>query len=196
MYIYIKRFFDILLSIAGLVILSPLFLLIAITIKLESKGPVFFRQERLGLHGKVFKIWKFRSMCLGAEKGGVYSTKGDARVTRIGKFIRATSIDELPQFINILLGDMSIIGPRPPLTYHPWPFENYSNEQKKRFEVRPGVTGWAQVNGRKDIPWIRRIEFDLEYIKKLSFAFDLKIFIMTIMKVLAMEDNFNIGQTA
>jgi lipopolysaccharide/colanic/teichoic acid biosynthesis glycosyltransferase len=196
MYIYIKRFFDILLSIAGLVILSPLFLLTAITIKLESKGPVFFRQERLGLHGKVFKIWKFRSMCLGAEKGGVYSTKGDVRVTRIGKFIRATSIDELPQFINILMGDMSIIGPRPPLTYHPWPFEKYSDEQKKRFGVRPGVTGWAQVNGRKDIPWTRRIDFDLEYIRKLSFAFDLKIFIMTIMKVLAMEDNFNIGQTA
>ena len=135
-------------------------------------------------------------MCVGAEKGGVYSTKNDLRVTRVGKFIRATSIDELPQFINILKGDMSLIGPRPTLTYHPWPLEKYSQEQKKRFLVRPGVTGWAQVNGRKEIHWDRRLMLDVEYVNNLSFTFDMKIFFMTIAKVLAMKDNVNVGETA
>jgi len=101
-------------------------------------------------------------MCVGAEKSGVYSNKGDARVTKIGKLIRATSIDEFPQFLNIIKGDMSIIGPRPTLTYHPWHYEEYTKEQKRRFDVRPGVTGWAQINGRKDVPWDRRIKYDVE----------------------------------
>lgn len=196
MYMLIKRVLDILISVAGILISSPLLLIIAVAINLESKGPVIFKQERLGLKGKVFKIWKFRSMVVGAEKGGVYSKKGDARVTRVGRFIRATSIDELPQFVNILKGDMSVIGPRPTLTYHPWPLEEYTTEQRRRFDVRPGVTGWAQVNGRKDVPWPRRLQYDVEYVNKLGFLFDIKIFFLTIYKVISNQDNVNVGETS
>lgn len=192
----VKRLIDIVISLTGLIILFPILLLVSLAIKLESKGPVIFQQERLGLNGEVFKIYKFRSMCVGAEKSGVYETKGDSRVTRIGKFIRKTSIDEFPQLVNIIKGDMSIIGPRPTLTYHPWPLDEYTEEQKKRFSVRPGVTGWAQVNGRKEVPWDRRIEYDVEYVGNLSLFFDLKIFFRTIFKVLAMKNNINIGETA
>ncbi|MGD6831885.1 sugar transferase [Sutcliffiella halmapala] len=192
----IKRLLDIVLSLTGLTVLLPILLIVAIAIKLESKGPVIFQQERLGLYGKVFKIYKFRSMCVGAEKSGVYETKGDARVTKVGKFIRKTSIDEFPQFVNIIKGDMSIIGPRPTLTYHPWPLDEYTEEQKKRFNVRPGVTGWAQVNGRKEVQWNKRIEYDVAYVENLSLWFDLKVFFKTILKVLAMKDNVNVGETA
>lgn len=196
MYPFIKRIFDLLISLLGLIILSPLLLLIALAIKLESEGPVIYKQYRLGKNGKEFKMYKFRSMRTGAERGGVYTTKNDIRVTRAGRFIRAVSLDELPQFINILKGDMSLIGPRPPLPWHPWPLEEYTPTQKKRFGVRPGVTGWAQVNGRKDLLWEHRLEYDKEYVENLSFSFDLKIFFMTIMKVLAMKDNVNTRITA
>jgi undecaprenyl phosphate N,N'-diacetylbacillosamine 1-phosphate transferase len=190
-----KRLFDIIFSLFGLLILSPILLIVAIAIKLESRGPVIFKQERLGLNGRVFKMYKFRSMCVGAEKDGVYEIKGDARVTTVGKFIRKTSIDEFPQFVNIIKGDMSTIGPRPTLTYHPWPFEEYTKEQKNRFSIRPGVTGWAQINGRKDVTWNRRIEYDVEYVHNLSFSFDIKIFFRTIIKVLSMQDNVNVRET-
>ena len=158
----IKRLFDLVLSVLGLIIASPILLITAIIIKLESKGPVIFKQKRLGLNGKTFVMYKFRSMYVGAEKEGVYETKGDTRVTKVGKFIRRTSIDELPQLVNIIKGDMSLIGPRPTLTYHPWPLAEYTEEQRKRFDVRPGITGWAQINGRKDIPWDQRIKYDVE----------------------------------
>ena len=192
----VKRILDIIISLSGLIVLSPLLLIVAIAIKMESKGPVIFKQDRLGLNGKVFKIYKFRSMCVGAEKDGVYEKKGDPRVTRVGKFIRKTSIDELPQLVNVLKGDMSLIGPRPPLTYHPWPYEEYTEEQKRMFHVRPGMTGWAQVNGRKEVQWPRRIELNVEYVDNLSFVLDLKIFFKTIIKVFTMQDNINIGETA
>ena len=122
---FLKRFLDIVLSLIILVASSPILLILAIAIKLDSKGPVIFKQQRLGLNGKIFNIYKLRTMCIGAEKtgSGVYSGKGDPRVTKIGKILRATSIDEITQVINILKGDMSFIGPRPPLTYHPWPIE-------------------------------------------------------------------------
>ena len=192
----IKRLLDVVLSLIGLIILSPILLITAIAIKLESKGSVIFQQNRLGLNGQAFKIYKFRSMCVGAEKDGVYETKGDMRVTKVGRIIRKTSIDELPQFVNIIKGDMSIIGPRPTLTYHPWPIEKYTDEQRKRFNVRPGVTGWAQINGRKDVPWDKRIEYDVWYVDNLSFGLDFKIFFKTVIKVLTMQDNINVGETA
>lgn len=195
-YKFFKRLFDITISMAGLIITSPILLVTAIAIKLESPGPIIFKQERLGLNGKVFKIYKFRSMCVDAEKGGVYEKKGDPRVTKVGKFIRKTSIDELPQFVNILKGEMSLIGPRPALTYHPWPYNEYTEEQKRMFHVRPGVTGWAQVNGRKEVEWPRRIELNVEYVDKMSLYFDLMIFFKTIFKVLRMEDNLNVKETA
>lgn len=195
-YKFFKRLFDIIISLIGLAITSPILLIAAIVIKLESPGPVIFKQERLGVKGKVFKIYKFRSMCLDAEKDGVYEKKGDSRVTRVGKIIRKTSIDELPQFVNILKGEMSLIGPRPALTYHPWNYDDYTDEQKKMFYVRPGVTGWAQVNGRKSVEWPTRIELNVEYVDKMSFLLDLKIFFKTIFKVLKMEDNVNLKETA
>lgn len=193
----VKRFLDVTASFLGLVLLSPLLLAVSMLIKIDSRGPVIFRQERIGRNGKVFEIYKFRSMCVGAEKtgSGVYSGKGDARVTRIGKILRATSIDELPQLLNILKGEMSFVGPRPPLTYHPWKYEEYTDFQKRMFEVRPGITGWAQVNGRKDVEWHKRIELNIWYVDHMSLLLDIKIMFMTAFKVLTNADNENSGAT-
>lgn len=196
-YTHFKRCCDIVVAIAAIVVLLPVLLLTAIAIKLESQGPVIFKQERLGLNGKPFMIYKFRSMVVGAERQGtgVYSYKGDARITKVGRFIRATSIDELPQLVNILKGEMSLIGPRPALTYHPWPFEQYTAHQRHMFDVLPGVTGWAQVNGRKEVPWPERIELNVWYAQHLSLGLDLKIFFMTLFKVVTNANNENIGET-
>lgn len=193
----VKRFLDVTASFLGLVLLSPLMLAVSILIKIDSRGPVIFRQKRIGRNGKVFEIYKFRSMCVGAEKtgSGVYSGKGDARVTRIGKILRATSIDELPQLLNILKGEMSFVGPRPPLTYHPWKYEEYTDFQKRMFEVRPGITGWAQVNGRKDVEWHKRIELNVWYVDHMSLLLDIKIMFMTAFKVLTNADNEDSGAT-
>lgn len=195
---FLKRILDISISLMGLIISSPILLLTAIAIKIESNGNVIFKQKRLGRYGKEFNMYKFRSMVVGAEHtgSGVYSGKNDARVTRVGKFIRATSIDELPQFINILKGDMSLIGFRPPLTYHPFEWECYNEYQRQMFQVRPGVTGWAQVNGRKEVEWERRIKLNIWYANNLSFKLDMKIFLMTILKVLTNADNVNSTETA
>lgn len=196
-YIIFKRIMDIAVSGAGLIITSPILLLTALLIKIDSPGKVLFMQERIGKDGKVFKIAKFRSMCTGAEHtgSGVYSGKDDARVTRVGKFIRATSIDELPQLYNILKGDMSLIGPRPPLTYHPWTIDKYTEEQLHMFDVRPGITGWAQIHGRKSVEWNKRIELNVWYVRHISFWLDLKIFFMTFLKILRNDDNENTGET-
>lgn len=197
MYSIFKRTIDFIIAGVALIVLSPFLLITAILIKLDSKGPIIFKQERLGKNGVPFKIWKFRSMCVGAEKQGtgVYSYKGDARITKVGKIIRATSIDELPQLVNILKGDMALIGPRPALTYHPWPYEQYTEHQKHMFDVLPGVTGWAQVNGRKEVPWPERIELNVWYAKNMSLWLDLKIFFMTIFKVATNANNENVGET-
>ena len=194
---FFKRFFDILIALLGLIIAAIPMLFIAIAIKLNSKGPVIFKQERVGKKGKVFKIYKFRSMCVGAEQTGtgVYSGKGDARVTKVGKILRATSLDELPQFFNLLKGDMSLVGPRPPLTYHPWTWDKYTDEQKRMFEVRPGITGWAQVNGRKDVEWNKRIRLNVWYVDHVSLWLDIKILFMTVFKVFSNADNENKGAT-
>lgn len=192
---FLKRVIDILFSLLILTILSPVLLLSAIAIKLDSKGPVIFKQKRLGLNGKEFYIYKFRSMCVGAEKDGVYSDNNDKRVTKVGNVLRKTSIDELPQAVNILKGDMSFVGPRPPLTYHPWPIDQYADEQCRMFNVRPGITGWAQVNGRKAVEWNRRIELNNWYVDNVSFWLDIKICFMTIFKVFTNADNENVGET-
>ncbi len=189
----IKRTFDIVASVIGLVILFPILFITWLIINLESRGGAFFVQERLGKGGKPFKMYKFRSMVVGAEKQGtgVYSFKGDARVTKVGRIIRATSIDELPQFINIIKGDMSLVGPRPVLTYHPYKWGEYPEKGLKRFEVRPGVTGWAQINGRKTVEWDKRFEYDAEYVERQSFWFDLQIIFLTVWRVVANKDNEN-----
>ncbi len=197
MYKVVKRTMDFIIALCALIILSPVMLIVAIIIKITSPGPVIFKQQRIGKDGEVFEIYKFRSMCVGAEKqgSGVYSGKDDARVTPIGKIIRATSIDELPQFINILKGEMSFVGPRPPLTYHPWDYSEYSDFQLRMFEVRPGITGWAQVNGRKGVEWNRRIELNVWYVDNMSLLLDIKILFMTVFKVLKNEDNENTEAT-
>ncbi len=192
-----KRAIDTLLSLIALIVLSPIIIITSIAIKLTSAGPVLFKQRRLGLHGKEFTIYKFRSMKVGAEHtgSGVYSAKDDPRITKVGRFIRATSIDELPQLINIIAGDMAIVGPRPPLTYHPWPIEKYTEEQLHMFDVRPGITGWAQVHGRKGVEWHERIKMSVWYTRNVSLALDIKILFMTVFKVLRNEDNVNTGAT-
>lgn len=194
---FFKRVFDIILSLIGLIICAIPMIIIAIAIKLDSPGPILFKQKRIGYKGKVYKIWKFRSMCVGAEQkgSGVYSGKGDSRVTRVGKILRKTSLDELPQFFNTLVGTMSFVGPRPPLTYHPWPWEEYTDEQRRMFDVRPGITGWAQVNGRKEVEWHRRIEMNVWYVDHVSLWLDLKILWLTVWKVVSNADNENSGAT-
>lgn len=193
----IKRLIDIIMSFFGIIILAIPMLIIALCIKLDSKGPVLFKQERIGKNGKVFKILKFRSMCVGAEKmgSGVYSGKNDSRVTKVGKILRKTSLDEVPQLFNMIKGELSLIGPRPPLTYHPWKYEEYTDFQRRMFEVRPGMTGWAQVNGRKEVEWNKRIEFNVWYVDHLSFLLDLKIFFITFFKVFSNADNENTEAT-
>lgn len=194
---YLKRAIDIIIAVPVLIVAALPMALTALAIKLDSPGPVLFKQDRLGKDGKVFKMLKFRSMVVNAEHtgSGVYSGKGDVRVTRVGKIIRATSIDELPQLINVLLGDMSLLGPRPPLTYHPWPIEEYTEEQRHMFDVRPGFSGWAQIHGRKDVEWNHRIELNVWYVRHVRFVLDVKIFFMTIIKVLGNADNENVSET-
>lgn len=194
---YGKRCIDVILALIAIIVLSPVFLVVSLLIKIDSKGSVMFKQERLGVNGKTFEILKFRSMIMNAEHtgSGVYSGKNDSRVIAVGKFLRASSLDEIPQFINILKGDMSFIGPRPPLTYHPWELEEYTDEQRRMFEVKPGITGWAQVHGRKDVEWNKRIKLNVWYVDNMSLLLDTKIFFMTIFKVLSNADNENIGET-
>lgn len=192
---FLKRVIDVVCSGVMLLFLWPLFILVAVAIKLDSKGPVIFKQTRLGLGGKEFSIYKFRTMVVDAEKGGVYSDDDDPRITRVGKLLRKTSLDELSQLVNIFKGDMSFVGPRPPLTYHPWPVGEYSPEQLRMFEVRPGITGWAQINGRKAVEWNHRIELNVWYVDNVSLLLDIKILLTTVLKVLKNEDNENVGAT-
>lgn len=194
---FVKRISDIVFSALGLLVLSPLFLLIAILVRCTSKGPAVFRQERLGRDAKVFRICKFRTMAENSEHtgSGVYSDRNDSRVTKVGRFLRATSLDELPQLWNILRGDMSFIGPRPPLTYHPWPIDRYSEEQLRMFRVRPGITGWAQVHGRRELEWNERLRLNVWYADHVSFALDLKIVFLTVGVMLSGKGNENKGAT-
>ncbi len=194
---WIKRVLDFILALIGLIIAGIPMLIVALIVKLDSPGPVIFKQTRLGLGGKEFSIYKFRSMKVNSEHtgSGVYSGKNDNRITRVGKILRATSIDELPQLINILKGDMSFVGPRPPLTYHPWPIDQYTEEQFRMFEVRPGITGWAQINGRKSVEWNSRIKLSVWYVDHASLLLDLKIMFLTVWKVFVNEDNENTEAT-
>ena len=188
---YIKRILDFTLSLIALIVLSPVFVIIAIAIKIDSKGPIFFLQERLGKNGKIFKIIKFRTMVVNAEHIGdglKVKSENDNRITKIGKFLRKTSLDELPQLINVIKGDMSIVGPRPPVTYHPYKYEDYSEEQKRRFTVRPGITGLAQVKGRASINWEERIKIDIEYVDKIGLKEDFLIILKTFLEVFKKED--------
>lgn len=194
---YFKRIMDAIVGLLVLLILWPVILLFGLAIVIEDPGPVLFRQDRIGKDGKVFKMLKLRSMKVNSEHtgSGVYSEKGDPRVTRVGRILRATSIDELVQAVHLVSGKMSLIGPRPPLTYHPWPIEEYTPEQLHMFDVRPGITGWAQVNGRKCVEWHQRIAMNCWYADHVSFLLDIKILLMTAAKVVSNADNVNTGAT-
>lgn len=182
-YILLKRGLDIVLAIIILIILSPLLLLLSLLIKIDSPGPVFFKQNRTGLNGKDFAVIKFRSM---VKENDVFDFEKGDQITRVGKFIRKLSLDELPQLFNILRGEMSFIGPRPWL---PILNQYYTEYQKKRFDVKPGITGLAQVSGRKDLNIIDRINYDIEYVNNISFLLDMKIFLKTIIVIFKSSDN-------
>jgi len=185
-YITAKRLFEILFSIGLFLFTLPVFVLTALAIKLESPGPIFYQQERNGLNGRVFRVIKFRSMRVDAEKNGPqWAAKNDSRVTRVGQFIRKTRIDELPQLINVLRGEMSLIGPRPERPIFTEQFEKEIPGFKKRLLVKPGLTGWAQVNGGYDITPKEKLELDLYYIENQSFSLDLQILLKTIWVVLS-----------
>lgn len=193
----IKRLLDFLIGIAVMGLLWPVMGLMALAIFIEDPGPVIFRQRRLGLGGEEFTMLKFRTMRQNSEHtgSGVYSGKDDPRVLKTGRVFRAASLDELVQAVHLISGKMSLIGPRPPLTYHPWPIEQYTEAQRHMFDVRPGITGWAQVNGRKGVEWNRRIELNCWYASHVSLGLDVKIFLLTIFKVLRGADNVNTEPT-
>jgi exopolysaccharide biosynthesis polyprenyl glycosylphosphotransferase len=184
LYPYVKRGFEIIFSIALLIFTLPVLLLTMLAIKLESPGSVFYKQERVGLNGKKFSIIKLRSMRADAEKNGPqWAAKNDPRVTRVGKFIRKTRIDELPQLINILRGDMSLIGPRPEREVFTEQFAKEIPGFKKRLMVKPGLTGWAQVNGGYDATPAEKFELDMYYIERQSLKLDLEILFRTVLVV-------------
>jgi exopolysaccharide biosynthesis polyprenyl glycosylphosphotransferase len=185
-YLVFKRAFEILFSIGLLLFTLPVLILTAIAIKLESPGPIFYKQERVGLNGKTFNIIKLRSMRTDAEKNGPqWAAKNDPRVTRVGQFIRKTRIDELPQLINILRGDMSLIGPRPERPMFTEQFDKEIPGFKKRLMVKPGLTGWAQVNGGYEATPAEKLELDMEYIRNQSFKMDLQILFKTVWIVIS-----------
>ena len=199
-YLYLKRAMDIVGSLCGVILLSPIFLIVAIAIKIEDpKGPIFFKQTRVGKNEKVFKMYKFRSMVIDAEErlaellhknevsGAMFKMKDDPRVTKIGKFIRKTSIDELPQLINVLKGEMSLVGPRPPLVNE---VKIYTNYQKQRLYVTPGCTGLWQATVRNSVGFEEMVELDLEYIKKRSLIYDIYLILKTVCLIFKRNDAY------
>ena len=191
--IFLKRFFDLFFSSIAMVLLSPLFFIIAIAIKMDSKGPVLFKQERRTKNGKIFNMYKFRSMVVDAEKRGtgLFNFSNDPRVTRVGRLLRKTSMDELPQLWNVFKGDISIVGPRPCVTYELGEYDTLNQKYKKRFLIKGGITGLAQVKGRNENSWDEKVTFDNQYIdefKQQGIWLDIKIIFETIIKVFKKQD--------
>ena len=181
---FFKRPFDIICSLMFILWFWWLYIIVEILVKQKLGSPVIFKQQRPGLNGKIFTMYKFRSMTDAKDKNGNLLSDAE-RLPRFGKILRATSLDEIPEFINVLKGDMSLIGPRPLLIqYLPY----YTAEESKRHDVRPGITGWAQVNGRNAISWEEKFKYDIEYVNKLSFFLDVKIIFLTIKKIIKKED--------
>jgi lipopolysaccharide/colanic/teichoic acid biosynthesis glycosyltransferase len=182
----LKRLFDLLAASAALLLLGPLFAAVWVIIKMDDRGPLFFIDERVGKDGRCFKLYKFRSMVVGAEHMGLgrATAEGDPRITRVGRLLRHWSLDELPQLINVLKGEMSIVGPRPTI---PAQVADYSPRQRRRLKVGPGLTGWAQINGRNAITWQERTELDIWYIENWSLLLDFKIILKTPLVLLRRE---------
>lgn len=190
MYKYIKRGMDFAVAFIALLVLSPLMLIVSILIKINCDGPVLFKQKRPGLNGKIFTVYKFRTMSVRTRDETGRELSDFERMSKTGILLRKTSIDELPQLLNILKGDMSFIGPRPLLTEY---LELYTPEQMRRHEVRPGISGWAQVNGRNTITWEEKFRYDVEYVDKMSLKMDIYILIKTVLNVLK-QDGINSGE--
>ena len=173
-----SRPLDLLVGAVLLVLAAPLLGLAALAIRLESRGPVFYRQRRVGRRGRAFELWKLRTMVPGAEAmgAGIYVLEGDPRITRVGRLLRRFSLDELPNLVNVIQGDMAIVGPRPTVAEQ---VDRYTERQRRRLEVKPGITGWAQVNGRTSLPWPERIELDVWYVEHRSLRLDLSILART-----------------
>jgi lipopolysaccharide/colanic/teichoic acid biosynthesis glycosyltransferase len=174
----VSRALDVALGAVLLAVASPLLALAAIAIRLESRGPVFYRQLRVGRDGEPFQLWKLRTMVPGAESmgAGIYVIEGDPRITRVGRLLRRFSLDELPNLVNVLRGEMAIVGPRPTVQEQ---VDRYTDRQRRRLEVKPGITGWAQINGRTSLPWPERIELDVWYVEHRSLRLDLRILVRT-----------------
>lgn len=183
MYRYVKRFFDIFSSLLAIILLSPILLITAVTVRIKLGSPVLFKQERPGKDEKIFILKKFRTMTDERDENGEL-LPDDVRLTKFGRFLRSTSIDELPELFNILKGDMSVIGPRPLLVRY---LPRYNEYQHRRHEVRPGLSGWAQVNGRNTVSWEDKFRMDVEYVDNYSLLFDIKILFLTIVNVLKHE---------
>lgn len=177
----IKPLFDFFGALAALIVLAPVFLIVAISVRIDSPGPIFFRQKRLGKNGRVFRIFKFRSMVVndGRTIGGVLLAS-DPRITKVGAFLRKTSLDEIPQLINILIGDMSFIGPRPPMELNPKKYEDYNEFEKKRFWVKPGISGLAAVRCREIHDWNINIPIDVEYVENAGAKMDFDLFMKSL----------------
>jgi lipopolysaccharide/colanic/teichoic acid biosynthesis glycosyltransferase len=174
----VSRALDVVLTAVLLVVAAPLLALAALAIRLESRGPVFYRQRRVGRYGRPFELWKLRTMVPGAESmgAGVYVLEGDPRITRVGRLLRRFSFDELPNLLNVLKGEMALVGPRPTVQEQ---VDRYTERQLRRLEVKPGITGWAQINGRTSLPWPERIELDVWYVEHRSLRLDLRILART-----------------
>jgi lipopolysaccharide/colanic/teichoic acid biosynthesis glycosyltransferase len=174
----VSRALDVVLAAVLLVVAAPLLALAALAIRLESRGPLFYRQRRVGRYGRPFELWKLRTMVPGAESmgAGVYVLEGDPRITRVGRLLRRFSLDELPNLLNVLKGDMALVGPRPTVQEQ---VDRYTERQLRRLEVKPGITGWAQINGRTSMPWPERIELDVWYVEHRSLRLDLRILART-----------------
>ena len=197
---FLKRFLDILLCSVALIVLLPVWLIIAIAIKCDSKGPILFAQERRTKGGRLFKMYKFRSMVVNAESmgAGLFNYKDDPRVTKVGRLLRNSSLDELPQLWNVLKGDLSLVGPRPCVSYELGDFDTLNKKYKKRFEVRGGITGLAQIKGRNENSWDEKVTYDNIYIdefKKQGLLLDIKILIGTVAKVFKKQDIYEEKQS-
>ena len=192
---FVKRFFDFSICLVAIIVLFPVWLMIVFAIKCDSRGPALFTQERRTINGRIFKMYKFRSMVVNAENmgSGLYNYENDPRVTKVGRFLRNTSLDELPQLWNVIKGDISLVGPRPCVSYELGDFDTLNKKYKKRFEVRGGITGLAQINGRNENSWDEKVMYDNIYIdefKKQGVLLDIKILVGTVVKVLKKQDIF------
>lgn len=193
MYYFIKRILDTIIACVMLIVISPILLIVAIAVKLDSKGPALFKQDRIGKDFEPFKMYKFRSMVVNAQNmgTGVYAFAGDPRITKVGRIIRKTSLDELPQLWNIIKGDMAFVGPRAPVVGHFPAWEELNEAYRRRFTILPGITGLAQVTGRNELPWDEKVKYDniyIDKIKKYGIFYDIKMWFMTFIRVLSMSD--------